>query len=66
MYSEVVGGGEHAVSKIRRAIGLKITIEDSKRCNIMTERKRLKTISQRRGIVVYLLKKYYILTAKLN
>ena len=32
--------GRHAVSKINRAISMKITIEDSKRCNILAKRKR--------------------------
>ena len=34
----------HAVSKIRRALGIKIAIEESKRCNIPVERKRLKKL----------------------
>ena len=42
--------GRHAVSKIRRAVSMKITIEDSERGNIATMRERLKTVSQRRGI----------------
>ena len=43
-------GRRHAVSKIRRAVSMKIAVEDSKRGNIAAERKRLKTVSQRRGI----------------
>ena len=58
--------GRNAVIKIRKAVSMKIAIKESKKGNIVAMRKRLKTISQRRGIVVYLLKKYYILTAKLN
>lgn len=40
----------HAVSKIRRAISAKIAVEDNKRCNITTLRKKLKTGSHKRGI----------------
>ena len=40
----------HAVSRIRRAVGMKIAIKDSKRYNILSVRKRLKTVSQRRGV----------------
>ncbi|MPC81241.1 hypothetical protein E2C01_075848 [Portunus trituberculatus] len=42
--------GRHAVSNISRAVSMKITIKDSKRCNIPTVKKRLKTVSQRRGV----------------
>ena len=41
--------GRHAVSKIRRAVSMKITVEDSKKGNIVAIRERLKTVSQRRG-----------------
>ena len=43
-------GGRHAVSKFKRAVSIKITVEDSKRCNTMVECKRLKTVSKRRGV----------------
>ncbi len=33
-------GGRHAVSKFRRAVSVKIAIEDRMRCNIATEFKR--------------------------
>ena len=39
----------HAVSKFRRAVSMKITIEDRKRCNIAADVKRWKTVSKRRG-----------------
>ena len=42
--------GRYAVSMINRAVSMKMTIEDSKRCNIPTKRERLKTVSQRRGV----------------
>ena len=42
--------GRQAVSKISRAVNMKIAIEDSKRCNISAKRGRLKAISQRRGV----------------
>ena len=42
--------GRHAVGKFRRAVRMKITVEDSKRCNIALECKRLKTVSMRRGV----------------
>ncbi|MPC19032.1 hypothetical protein E2C01_011937 [Portunus trituberculatus] len=35
--------GNHAVSKIRRAVGMKMAVRDSKRCNTAALRKRLKT-----------------------
>ena len=38
--------GRHAVSEIR----MKIAIKESKRGNIAAMRKRLKTVSQRRGV----------------
>ena len=44
------GEVRHAVSKINRAVRMKIAIEDSKRCNIAVVRKRLKTVSQRKGV----------------
>ena len=43
-------GGRHAVSKFRRAVGMKITVENSKRCNVAAECKRLKTVSSRREV----------------
>ena len=33
--------GRHAVSKIRRAVSMKIAVEDSKRGNIAAKRERL-------------------------
>ena len=42
--------GRHAVSKIKRAVSMKIAVEDSERGNIAAERKRLETVSQRRGV----------------
>ena len=42
--------GRHAVSKIRRAVSIKIAVQESKRDNIGAMRKRLKTVSQRRGV----------------
>ena len=42
--------GRHAVSKIRRAVIMKIALKESKRGNIEAMRKRLKTVSQRRGV----------------
>lgn len=42
-------GGGQAVSKIRRAAGMKTAIEDSKRRSIVMETKRLKKANQRRG-----------------
>ncbi|MPC42524.1 hypothetical protein E2C01_036146 [Portunus trituberculatus] len=38
----------HAVSKINRAVSMKIAIKDRKGCNISAVRNRLKTVSQRR------------------
>ena len=38
-------GGRHAVSKFRRAVTMKITIEDRKRSNIAADIERLKTVS---------------------
>ena len=43
-------GWRHAVSKFRRAVSMQITIEDSNRCNIAVECKRLKTVSKRMGV----------------
>ena len=37
--------GSHAVSNIRRAVGMTIAVEDGKRCNIQAVRNRLKTVS---------------------
>ena len=42
--------GRHAVSKIRRAGSMKIAVKESKRSNIAVMRKRLETVSQRRGV----------------
>ena len=42
--------GRLAVSKIRRAVSMKVTVENSKRGNITAKRERLKTVSQKRGI----------------
>ncbi len=41
-------GGRHAVSKFRRAVRVKITIEDRKRGNLAVEFKREKTVSEKR------------------
>ena len=41
--------GRHAVSEIRRAVSINIAVKESKRGNIAAMRKRLKTVSQRRG-----------------
>ena len=38
-------GERQAVSKFRRAVSMKITVEDNKRCNIAAKCKRLKTVS---------------------
>ena len=43
-------GERHAVSKFRGAVSMKITVEDSKRCNIAAECKRLKTVSKKKGV----------------
>ena len=40
----------NAVSKINKAVSLKISIEDNNRCNIPEVRKRLKTVSQKKGV----------------
>ena len=40
----------HAVGKFRRAVSMKITVKDSKKCNIAAECKRLKTVSKKRGV----------------
>ena len=40
----------HAISEFRRAVNMKITVEDNTRCNIATECKRLKTVSKRREV----------------
>ncbi len=37
--------GKHAVTKFRRTVFITIAIEDSKRSNIASEIKRLKTVS---------------------
>ncbi len=43
-------GGRHAVSKFRRAVRVKITIEDRKRSNLAAEFKREKNVSEKRRI----------------
>ena len=50
MCGEAVGESRHAVNKLkfRRAVSMKIMLEDSKRCNIAAECNRLKTVSKRR------------------
>ena len=40
----------HAVSEIRRTVSMKIAVKVSKRGNIAAMRKRMKTVSQRRGV----------------
>ena len=42
--------GRHAVSKIRRAVSMKIALKVSKRGNIVAMRKRLKIVSQGREV----------------
>ncbi len=42
-------GGRHVVSKFRRAVRVKITIEDRERGNLAAEFKREKIVSERRG-----------------
>ena len=42
--------GRHAVRKIRRAVSMKILVKETKGGNIVAMRKRLKTVSQRRGV----------------
>ena len=42
--------GRQAVSMIRKAAGMKITVEDIKRGNNTPRRYRLKTVSQRRRV----------------
>ncbi len=41
-------GGRHAVSKFRRAVRVKITIEDRKKSNMAEEFKRKKIVSERK------------------
>ncbi len=41
-------GGRHAISKFRRAVRVKITIEDRKRGNLASEFKREKIVSERK------------------
>ena len=36
--------GRHEVSKIRRAVDANIVVKDSKRCNIVAMRKKMKTV----------------------
>ena len=40
----------HTVSEIRRAVSMEVAVKESKRGNIAAMRKRLKTVSQRRGV----------------
>ena len=42
--------GRHEFSKITRAVSMKTEVKKSKRGNIAAIRKRLKTVSQRRGV----------------
>ena len=42
--------GRHAVREIRRAVSMKIAVKEIKRGNIAAMRKRLKIVSQRRGV----------------
>ncbi len=42
--------GRHAVSKFRRAVTMKTTVEDRQRSNIATVFERLKTVNQRRRV----------------
>ena len=42
--------GRYVVSKFRRGVSMKATVENSKKCNIAAECKRLKTVSKRRGV----------------
>ena len=42
--------GRLAVSEIRRAVSMEVAVKESKRGNIAAMRKRLKTVSQRRGV----------------
>ena len=42
--------GKHAVSEIRRAVSMEVAVKESKKGNIAVMRKRLKTVSQRRGV----------------
>ena len=43
-------GRRHAVSKFRRTVSMKIAVQDSNRCNIAAECKRLKTVNKSRGV----------------
>ena len=43
-------GERHAVSKFRKSVRMKITVEGSKRCNIAADFKRLKTVSRRKEV----------------
>ena len=49
-WSRPTKDGRHAVSKINRAVSMKIAIKDSQKCNITAKTERLKTVSQRRGV----------------
>ena len=41
--------GRHAVSKLRRTVTMKITVEDTKGCNFEAEYERL-TVNYKRGV----------------
>ena len=45
-----VGAGEAYSIKIRGAVSMKIPVKEDKKGNIAAMRKRLKTVSQRRGV----------------
>ena len=42
--------GRHAVSEIRRGVSMEVAVKESKKGNIAVMRKRLKTVSQRKGV----------------
>ena len=42
--------GRHAVSKIKGSVSMKIAVKETKRSNIAAMRKRMKRVSQRRGV----------------
>ena len=48
--SRTRGERRHAISKIRRAVSIKIAVENRKRCNTESVRKRMETASQRRRV----------------
>ena len=47
---ETTRKGMHAVSRFRRVVNTKISVEESNRCNIALECKRLKTVSKRKAV----------------